>query len=500
MTADHHIKKNDNIRQYIRSTAQRPGALFAFARMAAVPPYVTCDLLYRLWQHFGETLDKQGTTYQMDYMIVSDILNTAIFKEIGWDLYEMDEDIRPFFRQELEENYADTLIPRIAQFIQEYATVSFLGQENQYMRETQLFAAKAILDPEALIEEMGKMLEKAIQSENINTVYHLFLNLERLADNSLLDKAHRQTYKDMATLAEADLPNNSGTSPRLVITDNLNEPGIEITLTPRMRANLRIQRAAAAATVSNDPFAHLMVKIKGGTFLMGGDEQERETPIHEVTLNDFYIGKYQVTVEQYLAFCEATKGNYPEWLEEGSPYNIYNGTDDHYKKKGYEDEVRRKKLPIVGVSWNDAVAYINWLSKKTGKNYRLPTEAEWEYAAKGGNQSKGYKYAGSNNLDEVGWYDKNSDSKTHPVGQKKPNELGLYDMSGNVWEWCQDVWHDNYNGAPANGEAWTSGGNSSYRVLRGGSWNDGADDCRSAYRDGNPPDDRGSHDGFRIAL
>jgi formylglycine-generating enzyme required for sulfatase activity len=253
-------------------------------------------------------------------------------------------------------------------------------------------------------------------------------------------------------------------------------------------------------SLTPDPFAPLMLKIKGGAFRMGSNEHDREKPIHEVVLNDFYIGKYPVTVEEYLAFCEATKSNYPEWLEEGSNYHIKNGSDNYYQNKGYEDEKHRGKLPIVGVSWYDAVAYAKWLSEKTGQNYRLPTEAEWEYAARGGQQSKGYKYAGSDNLDKVGWFIENSGSQTHPVGQKQPNELGLYDMSGNVWEWCQDHWHDNYNGAPENGSAWTSGENSAYRVLRGGSWISIAGYCRSANRSLNTPDSRLNYYGFRIAL
>jgi formylglycine-generating enzyme required for sulfatase activity len=151
--------------------------------------------------------------------------------------------------------------------------------------------------------------------------------------------------------------------------------------------------------------------------------------------------------------------------------------------------------PITGVSWNDAKAYCEWLSQKTGKTYRLPTEAEWEYAARGGSKSVGYKYSGSNNIDEVAWYDGNSGSKTHPVGQKKANELGIYDMSGNVWEWCGD-WYGSYSSSSQTNPIGAASG--SNRVFRGGSWYFIAIYCRSANRDDSTPDTRNGSIGFRL--
>ncbi|MFN7119170.1 MAG: SUMF1/EgtB/PvdO family nonheme iron enzyme [Saprospiraceae bacterium] len=232
-------------------------------------------------------------------------------------------------------------------------------------------------------------------------------------------------------------------------------------------------------------------------FVQGGKLKRENGP--EVTLKDFYIGKYQVTVKEYLEFANATKSHFPEWMEEGSKYNFKTGSDDHYKKLG--EALTNDSHPIVGISWNDAKAYCQWLSKETGKKYRLPTESEWEYAARGGNQSKNFEYAGSNHIDEVAWYNGNSGGKTHPVGTApKSNELGIYDMSGNVWEWCEDVWHDDYKGAPADGSAWISGGdqNSHSRVVRGGSWFNLPNVCRAAYRGGSGPNDRADRFGFRL--
>jgi formylglycine-generating enzyme required for sulfatase activity len=152
---------------------------------------------------------------------------------------------------------------------------------------------------------------------------------------------------------------------------------------------------------------------------------------------------------------------------------------------------------VIHVSWNDAVAYCEWLSEKTGKKYRLPTEAEWEYAVRGGQKSKHYKYAGGDELSELAWYNENSGSKTHPVGGKKANELGLYDMSGNVWEWCQD-WYGDYSSASQTNPTGASTG--TRRVLRGGSWGYPDWNCRVSYRYFNSPTYRNINLGFRLAL
>ncbi|MBN2093235.1 formylglycine-generating enzyme family protein [candidate division KSB1 bacterium] len=222
------------------------------------------------------------------------------------------------------------------------------------------------------------------------------------------------------------------------------------------------------------------VEVKSGTFKMGdehGDNDER--PVHTVTLSDFYIGKTPVTQKQW-------------WDIMGSNPSRFKDCDD---------------CPVETVSWDDAQKFIEKLSAKTGMKFRLPSEAEWEYAARGGHlapveaeiHNGKYKYAGSDDLDDVGWYSKNSSGKTHPVAAKKPNELGLYDMSGNVYEWCLDKWHANYEGAPTDGSAWKTGG-SSYRVLRGGCWSRGAEDCRSARRDYGYPADRDFTIGFRLVF
>jgi len=184
---------------------------------------------------------------------------------------------------------------------------------------------------------------------------------------------------------------------------------------------------------------------------------------------NFKLSETEVTIGQYLAFCKATNSHWPEWLEKGSKYNIYTGSDDWYKNIGMSES--NTNHPITGVSALDADAFCKWMGG------RLPTEQEWEYAAKGGGS---YKYAGSNNLHEVGWHNGNSGEKAHSVKQKRANGYGLYDMSGNVWEW-------------------TSSKEGAGRVDRGGSWFNDAQFCRISDRYAFSPGNRSKSIGFRLA-
>ena len=219
-----------------------------------------------------------------------------------------------------------------------------------------------------------------------------------------------------------------------------------------------------------------MVYVSGGTFTMGATSEQgsnaydEEKPAHSVTLGGYYIGKYEVTQKLW----EAVMGNNP---------SNFKGDD----------------LPVENVSWNEVQEFIKKLNQLTGKSYRLPTEAEWEYAARGGGNSRGYKYSGSNTLQDVAWYGENSGSKMHPVGTKSPNELGIYDMSGSVWEWCQDWYNSSYyaNSPQRNPTGPASGSN---RVRRGGCWLTDVRLCRVSNRGRSAPDFWGNGLGFRLAL
>ncbi|HIT14883.1 MAG TPA: SUMF1/EgtB/PvdO family nonheme iron enzyme [Candidatus Avimuribaculum pullicola] len=219
-----------------------------------------------------------------------------------------------------------------------------------------------------------------------------------------------------------------------------------------------------------------MVWVSGGTFTIGAtseqgsDADSDEKPAHSVTLSGYYIGKYEVTQKLWKAVM-------------GSNPSYFKGDD----------------LPVECVSWNDVQEFLRKLNRMTGKNYRLPTEAEWEYAARGGSNSSGNKYSGSNNIGSVAWYYDNSGSTTHPVGSKSPNELGIYDMSGNVLEWCQDRWASNYySSSPQRNPQGPASG--SYRVLRGGSWFGSAGHCRVSRRNSISPDYWRHNLGFRLVL
>jgi formylglycine-generating enzyme required for sulfatase activity len=231
-----------------------------------------------------------------------------------------------------------------------------------------------------------------------------------------------------------------------------------------------------------------MVFVQGGTFRMGSEESDNEKPPHEVRVSDFFIGKYPLTVAEFKQFIDAT-GYRTDADKYGSSY-IWTGSS-YESKKGVNWKCDVKGLvrpesdynhPVIHISCNDAEACCQWLSSLTGQQYRLPSETEWEFAARGGILSKGFKYSGSDKPDEVGWFNSNSDQRTHRVGEKKANELGLHDMSGNVREWCQDAWHDNYTGAPADGSAWMKGGDATCAVLRGGSWYSDGSLCSVALR------------------
>ena len=234
-------------------------------------------------------------------------------------------------------------------------------------------------------------------------------------------------------------------------------------------------------TITVNGVSFTMIAVEGGTFKMGAqstdssgdnydsDAYSYESPVHNVTLSSYYIGETEVTQELW----EAVMGSNPSYYS------------------GYPQR------PVEQISWNDCQEFITKLNQLTGKNFRLPTEAEWEYAARGGNKSKGYKYSGSNSIGDVAWYINNNSSQTHVVKTKQANELGIYDMSGNVWEWCQDRYGSYSSSSQTNPTGPSSG---STRVFRGGSWYGSAKYCRVSYRLSSGPDYSIYFLGLRLSL
>lgn len=257
-------------------------------------------------------------------------------------------------------------------------------------------------------------------------------------------------------------------------------------------------------TITVNGVSFNMIKVEGGIFKMGAqstdpngenydrEASEREQPVHSVTLSDYYIGETEVTQELWEAVMGTTIEQQRQEVEE------YYGFDCDLYGQG-------STYPMYYISWEECQEFIAKLNQLTGKRFCLPTEAEWEYAARGGNKSRGYKYAGSNTIGEVAWYRDNAYDVgygspaygTHPVGTKSPNELGLYDMSGNVWEWCSDRYGEYSSSSQTNPTGPTSG---SYRVPRGGSWFNYAQNCRVSFRGNNGGPGNRADLGFRLAL
>ena len=303
----------------------------------------------------------------------------------------------------------------------------------------------------------GKNKEEAIRLNNkLKEITERYLNEAA----SYLNRSNLSKAKERYNSVLALYPNNSKT----------------------LSALLNIQMNIKESENYKRNHLRTMVLVQGGTFQMGtnnGDSDEK--PVHTVYIDDFYIGKYEVTQKQW----EEVMGDNPSRFK--GEYLMKKGFLGFGAKTEYIVNEDYPVYPVERVRWNEVVEFCNKLSKKEGlspcytgsrkkikcnfsaNGYRLPTEAEWEYAAKGGNKSKGYKYSGSNNVDEVAWYYDNSGSKTHPVGERQPNELGIYDMSGNVCEWCWDWYDENYykQGANNNPQGPSSG---KYRVSRGSSY------------------------------
>jgi formylglycine-generating enzyme required for sulfatase activity len=323
--------------------------------------------------------------------------------------------------------------------------------------------------------------QKVYSAELLNAFKTKLLSVEQDIDDDVFQDAYRvikerQAQRDKAFLALLDELQAGRLSPgkfsgrwlRMIsaATPVVLAPSVVLPPAP-VKAPPPKQPANFTENLNGVPLE--MIYVPGGNFMMGspdGQGDTREYPQHLVNVPGFYIGKYPVTQEQWQAVMSRNPSKF----------------------KG-ED------MPVEQVSWKDAKEFCFNLKNTTGRDYRLPSEAEWEYACRASTTSD---FAGE--AEQMGWYRENSGDKTHIVGEKSPNAFGLYDMHGNVWEWCEDVWHSNYIGAPDNGTAWMKDGDSTLHVLRGGSWTYFLDYARSAYRNNYYPSGRDDNSGFRLVV
>lgn len=286
---------------------------------------------------------------------------------------------------------------------------------------------------------------------------------EKIAIGKITESSQPVKAGDRAIIGVVVAKSVSRSEPKQKATQSLLKPN-----TPERKA-VEVMEKPVVRTVGKSDIE--FVDVKGDTFQMGDTMEEGdadESPVHDVVLKGFKISKTEVTVAQYRKYCSSTGKTMPAEPEWG-----WNDND-----------------PIVNVSWNDAKSYCDWVGG------RLPTEAEWEFAASGGVQCQGYSYGGGNSADDAAWYAANSDSRAHPVGEKAANEIGIYDMSGNVWEWCSDWFDAEYyaNSTVENAKGPSSG---VMRVIRGGCWDSEPGDCRVSNRSASLPKDGYNVIGFR---
>lgn len=329
-------------------------------------------------------------------------------------------------------------------------------------------------------------LQKEI-TEHENIINKLEMALQKKNGKDVRDSSHQDTYNIIKNLREQlknlkeqnnNLREQSKNLKEQVNNLKVQEKNLETEFGELNSSTATIEKPHVLSeifTVNNVSFK--MIHVGGGTFMMGANKGDKdaypdEKPAHKVTLSDYWMGETQVT----QALWEAVMGENPSEFD-----------DD-------------PNLPVENVSWEDCKVFINKLNKITGKVFHLPSEAQWEFAARGGNFGKRnrYLYAGSYDVYNIAWFEDNSSEMTHPVGERNPNELGLYDMSGNVWEWCNDWYDNNYSNSPLLNPIGSEMG--THNVVRGGSWCDNAAGCRVSCRLINRPNFMGNNLGLRLAL
>jgi len=535
-TATGNDLKEQNAIKQIEAFEKRFGEVhWEFARRAAFPLALTPDLLYRLRDYL---LLQHDEKLQVPWIAVADLLLSGLCSEVDEELYEMDITVRKVLLQELTQ---DDLCKLSTNFFLKYVERNFQSKISG-LKEAQRWTALAYVNPEKAAKELTLKLSQLLQQPNLNQWLQKSSLVETLAEPLranfepllILAQAMKQTalgdYTEATRLFNSEsLPKTAEGKAALVagVEVNLPSPPIPaetftfetVMVNPQGEIIQREDKKSAYFTEKLDVHTSLeMVYIPRGRFWMGAPETEaesyeREKPQHQVTIKPFLMGKYPITQAQSLAVAKLPK--------------------IHYDLNPDPSRFKGENLPVESISWYHAVEFCARLSVHTGRSYRLPSEAEWEYACRAGTTTpfhfgetittklanydgtddKDNKWSGSYGQGPKGIYRQ----ETTPVGSfGVANAFGLYDMHGNVWEWCADPWHDSYNGAPTDGSVWDDTyndnryqssvdllvnpevKNNQARLLRSGSWYSLPRYCRSAYRFYNAPGIVNNGIGFRV--
>ncbi|MBW4511474.1 MAG: formylglycine-generating enzyme family protein [Scytonematopsis contorta HA4267-MV1] len=500
--------REDLITRRIRVVEQRYGTeTLLLAYHAAFPLTITSELLYCLREKF----------VPCPWYAVADVLLSGLYETIGYDLYEMDGETRDALLRRLEKECGKDRLSKLADFMSQYIFNRFKQNDSDY-RWTPL--AYFIADGEyvnAIKQKLRELIasspEEHIKWQKLEEKYADLLSQKGFKPIILKGEQPTDDIEELAKVMGVELKPFEFNVAYITSNTSLgDEPEEELqheefeTVTVDTRGQIinRKQNQAyyyieylGEEAGKSAPLGIDMVAIPGGTFKMGAPKSEpgydeSESPQHQVTVQPFFISKYLVTQAQWRFVAQL-----PQVNSELGP--------DPSKFKG-------DNLPVETVSWYDAVEFCERLSGYTGRTYSLPSEAEWEYACRAGTTTPFYfgetittKLANYNGKQTYGNAPKGEyRAKTTPVGEFPPNAFGLYDMHGNVWEWCLDDWHNNYKGAPTDGRAWFDNNDNTsqknkYTVMRGGSWFSNPEYCRSAFRY-DPFAGRDSHDyvGFRV--
>ncbi|MEJ6485985.1 formylglycine-generating enzyme family protein [Nostoc punctiforme UO1] len=474
---------------------------------AAFPIALTPDLLYRLWANFQR--DIHGEVLNIPWIAVADLLLSSLCDEVGYELYEMDLALRNMLLSRLQEdkNFGQQRINELSEFLLDYVRQKLQSDDpdTQEFAQVQRWIALAYTRPTQVAHELALAFSKLDLKDKANLVRLASLTetfAEPLAEfqplliyargmakfarggnltdgepqfNELVEGGNQIQVAGVSLLIPEQL-RTSPTVPKLLQTFQFEVVTVDAmgTITNRhnCQANYFVENLGNGVTLE-------MVQIPGGTFIMGSPAGEAqryndEEPQHQVTVSGFFMGKYEITQAQY----QAIMGKNPSYF------------------KG-------ERRPVEHVSWDDAVEFCKKLSQKTGRNYRLPSEAEWEYACRAGTTTP--FYFGETITTDLVNYNGNYTyalapkgqvrQKTTNVGKFPPNSFGLYDMCGNVYEWCLSKYHNNYKRVPTDGSAWLG---SNYYLLRGGSWISTPKHCRCAIRSKGTRDNRDDNIGFRL--